>query len=303
MNKKFGRSFVLQVETEVGASGSSSFVEITDPFSLQFSIRRAMMSSTQDATLKLYNLSASTRNLLFKDQNTVAKDKDGKSKWRFVKLWAGYGSFRPLVFNGQLRSAYSQREGVNFVTTIEANDSLSIGASVSNISFSGPITRKEIVQRLAKDLKGLTEAPIIGDFPSSEKTSRGVILSGNTWGLINTYTEGRATIDNGKLKVIFDDQAIVGGLPILNADTGLLSTPKRGQARMEVDMLFEPRLTLGQRIELQSESWPAVNRVYQVCGFTHSGIISPAVNGTCTTNVTLYYPGPLRIIGGEAINQ
>lgn len=293
----------MRIETGVDSSGKSGFVEITDPYTLDFSIRRSMGSQTQSATLRLFNLAPQTRDRIFKDRNTVSKAPNGDTKWRFVKLWAGYGNFRPLIFNGQLLAASSQREGVDFITTIEGHDSLSVSDSFTNVVFSGPVTRKELVEALAKDLKGIDAKPIIGDFPSATQTSRGVVLSGNTWGLINVYTEGRATIDNGQLKVLFDRQAIVGGLPILNAETGLLGTPRRGASRMEVPMLFEPRLTLGQRIELQSQTWSAVNRVYQVSGFTHRGVISAAVSGECVTDAILYGPSQLTIIGGKAVIQ
>jgi len=303
MNRKFGRSFVLQVDSLESGGDTPRTLEITDPFTVEFTVRRAMLSQAQTATIRLYNLNPTTRDKLFKDQNTVPVAANGDTIILKVKLWAGYGSFRPLIFNGMLRYCYSEREGSNYVTTIEANDSLTTADSFSNVTFSTPVKFEDLVKTLAKDLKGVTGAPIVGEFPTATETSRGIVLTGNTWGLINTYTHGRATIDNGQLKVLFDGQAIVGGIPVLTSDSGLLGTPRRGNARIEVKMLFEPRFTLGQQVLLQSDSWKTVNRVYQVAGFTHRGTISAAVSGECFTDLILYGPSQFKIVRGEAVMQ
>lgn len=53
-------------------------------------------------------------------------------------------------------------------------------------------------------------------------------------------------------------------------------------------MLFEPRLTIGQQVQLQSQTNRIFNGMYKVMGFEHSGMISPAVGGDCKSSVSLW---------------
>ena len=68
-------------------------------------------------------------------------------------------------------------------------------------------------------------------------------------------------------------------------------------------MLFEPRLTLGQIINLQSTTNKQYNGLYKVVGFTHRGTISPAVCGDLRTTVNLFIgQGELSTIQGAVVS-
>jgi len=55
------------------------------------------------------------------------------------------------------------------------------------------------------------------------------------------------------------------------------------------EMLFEPRLKIGQVVELVSRDYPSLNQLYKVIGIQHSGTISDAVGGKCKTTVRMLY--------------
>ena len=54
-------------------------------------------------------------------------------------------------------------------------------------------------------------------------------------------------------------------------------------------MIFEPRLQIGQFIDIQSKTETIYNGTYKVIGIEHSGTISDSQSGTCKTKVSLNY--------------
>lgn len=67
-------------------------------------------------------------------------------------------------------------------------------------------------------------------------------------------------------------------------------------------MLFEPRLTVGQLVRVESTTNRQYNRDWKVLGFEHRGIISPSVAGECVTSVRLWFtPEDLVTIPGTPV--
>ncbi|NCX94760.1 MAG: hypothetical protein EBX40_08800, partial [Gammaproteobacteria bacterium] len=89
---KFDRRYLLKVETS-----DNTFVEITDPLTLDFNVVRNNLSSSNTASFTLMNLGPILRTQIFKDQYDMAT-------FRAVQLYAGYVDEQnkniPLVFNG-----------------------------------------------------------------------------------------------------------------------------------------------------------------------------------------------------------
>lgn len=307
MTPKFQRACKLEIGVDPDAQGKSKALTIAPEFTVEFTVRREMLSSAQEATFRVYNLGQTTRDRIFKDLNTVPTDGSGEAVLRPLRFRAGYGDFQPLIFNGFIRSAVSYRDGVNFVTEIEGYDGgfgMTYAQVAQTIGGDGSETTEEdIIRLLESKLPDTTGAPIIGSWPKKVVTTRGVTLVGNVWSIICQRTGNKAFVDNGQLKVLDDTEAINGEIAVINSDSGLLGSPRRGLNRIELTMLFEPRFTVGQIVKLESATWEAVNRTYRVVGFTHRGTISPAVAGDCTTEVILYGPSQFSIVEGKAVTS
>ena len=54
-------------------------------------------------------------------------------------------------------------------------------------------------------------------------------------------------------------------------------------------MIFEPRLQIGQFVEIESKTETIYNGTYKVVGIEHTGMISDAQSGQCKTKVRLNY--------------
>ncbi len=263
---------------------------ITPPYTCEFEICRASASSSQTATFRLYNLAKETRDQIQKDWFNIADI-------RALQFSAGYiGESLSLLFNGTVKQAQSYRRRVDVITEIQGWDGASAMANGYSLrSIAGGVVFSDLIKTLASDLPGLNGAPIVGQFPS--RTKRGSVFAGNTWQYILQLSQGLAIIDNGQLKVLNQDEVIRAEIPTITSATGMLETPVRANAMIKVPILFEPRLTVGQIVSLQSQINPVYNGIYKVMGFTHRGTISPAVEGTPrTTEVTLW--DGLKSVGG-----
>ena len=141
---------------------------------------------------------------------------------------------------------------------------------------------------------------LIGDFPTlqygyvgnwPQQLPRGVVLSGNTWALIQQYSGGKCFIDNGKVYVMQDNEALdAGTIPSLDESSGILETPQRESAFLTVTTLMEPNITINQLVNIDSKVEPGYNGQYKVVGIQHAGTISGAVAGDCRSTFSLNAP-------------
>jgi hypothetical protein len=280
---KFGRQYQLSIEVKPDAQNiTTSNVVLELPFTVEFEVNRDNSPSAQTGTFKILNLSAKTRNLLFKDPWNTAE-------FRAIQFRAGYNGVLSLLFNGTVKSCVSYRDSgsTEFVTEIEAYDgAYGMMNGDTSKTFVGGTTAKQIIQELNNNLPGTSSTPVVGNWPAV--TARGSVYSGNTWKHIYALTNGLAVIDNGQLKCLQENEVIEAEIPVINSDSGLLGSPRRSEQAIEVDMIFEPRLTLSQLVYLESTVNPQLNGPYKVMGIHHQGTISDAVCGDAKTTVKLW---------------
>ena len=279
---KFLRQCELKIQTALyDSAGHALFVTFPPEISIEFDIRREALASAQSATFKIYNLSEKLRNQIFKDRyNTTL--------YRAIQFRAGYPNFMAICFLGNVWYCYSERTSVEFVTEVNCYDGgYGIQNGIVSAQFPGMSTFPRVVSTLAATLPGVSRNPILGATPSWSNP-RGRSFSGNTWKFIQELTGGKAFIDNGQLKVLGDNEAFNGVVPVINSAMGLLGSPRRTNAIIECKLVFEPRLSVGQIVKLESITNSIYNGVYKIMGIHHTGIISPAVDHDTTTTVSLW---------------
>jgi len=283
---KFGRKSELKVEVNPKAMGDfvhgQNTLTIPSDLTVEFEITRRFISSSQTGTFRIYNLGEKTRSLIQKDFYAL-------TEFRAIQFRAGYeGSPLSLVFNGYVKHATSYRRGTEMITEIEAYDGgLAMINGFTAQTIAQGISVRQLLINLAKSLPGIKEEPVVGHFPA--KNLRAKTLNGNTWSIILQESGNLATIDNGQVKILNLNEALEAEIPVISSETGLLGSPRRTPTKVEFRMLFEPHLTIGQLIELQSTTNPLYSGTYKVTGFTHRGIISPSVNGECVSDVSLFF--------------
>lgn len=276
---KFGRKYKLTIETEDGQ------LIIEPPLTIFFNIKRHILSSLNTATIEIYNLAENTRGKIFQDPFYIPANTQ-----RHITLEAGYDTLS-TIFKGTFLNANSVRSGVDIITTIDAID----GGTDTINNFTYRTLNANNKYEVLKDLIGsyatgrLTEGKVSNYF-KEDLFQRPVVLEGNTYDLLKKYSDGKVFIDLEKIYILNDNEVIDGAIPLISAETGLLETPRRQENTIMLTTLFEPRIIMGQVIDLYSTVQKVYNGQYKVIGITHQGVISESVNGQCSSTIYLLDP-------------
>jgi hypothetical protein len=274
---KFGRTYELIIDPD-----EDDLIKIGLPFTIEFDIIRNTMSSANDCQLRIYNLSVNTR-------NKIRWNAYDYSNFKAIYFRAGYGINPPVIFAGNISSAWSYREGVNFITQIECFDGgFAFSNGKTNTNFPSGTKQRDIIIALGKTLPH-TSIGHIGDYTG--ELGRGASYNGNTTQILTDLTGGGFFIDNGKVNALKNEEYIESenGITIINAKSGLLGTPQLENNVARFDMLFEPTLHTGQLAKLKSATENNFNGTYKIIGVKHRGMISGAVCGEVVTTGEFFF--------------
>lgn len=274
---KFNPKYSLFIETSDGYS-----VTIEPPFSVEFNIVRKLMSGGSDAKIRIFNLSQKNQLLILKDRMSR-----GLTDTRKIIFRAGYGTNLPIAFSGWVSQAFSTRETDTMVTEISAYDGGTAFANAqTSVQFPSGTSQETVIDTFVSNLAPFgVEKGAIGDYPG--QISRGNSYVGNTVELLTEITGGGFFIDNNTAHCLNDNECLSGDVLRINSETGLLGVPIREESYLNFDMIFEPRLIVGQKIFLESLINPNFNGYYKVIGISHTGMISESVQSSATTSVQL----------------
>ena len=289
---KYNRQYIL----EITGPQIPEPLEIKLPFTIEFDIERNNYSSVNRGTIKIYNLSLQHRNQIIHDQWDNA---DTSPQTLYITLQAGYGAGPnyPIILKGNATRAFSYRQGVNFITQIDVFDGgLAYDNAVSSHSFAAGTQISQVIDALVSDLTsvapyGLSKGAvsnIVGNL------SKGNTYTGSTISLLTELSNANFYIDNGTVNLVLASDAIGGNDVVISSQSGILGTPVKQSQWLTVELLFEPRLTVGSLINLQSIGVKDTNSggyyyngPHKVAAVSHRGIISPAVSGEAVTSLSL----------------
>lgn len=267
---KFGRNYSLTIFLQSGT------LLINPPFTIEFDITRNQLRSANVGQVRVYNLGKMKRDLVRKNILATAQ-------LEYIELRAGYGTNLPIIFRGDISQAWSVREQVNFITQIESFDGgfASINGTV-DLNFAAGTPNMTVYGAIAQTLPNTTVGTI-GAYPGV--LPRGATYSGNSLDILSEISGGGAFIDNGKVNILgtYDIAANVNNGFIISPQSGLLNTPLLESTVVHFDMIFEPRLAVGQLVTINSFTEQNFNGKYKVTAVKHRGMISEAVCGTVIT--------------------
>lgn len=276
---KFNRNYKLVYTIPPEKEGEDpQDITIRYPFTLEFDIVRNTFAEANTATFRIYNLANSTRKKIFKDAFDI-------ERYVFVELYAGYGGNMPLIFSGFVMQAYHSKQGTDIITEIHAMDN-DIAQSYSSKTFQVGTPKKDVINSLVQDMPN-TQLGTIGTIEGT--LDRQAIFDDLTFAAINKLTGGNVFIDLGKLNVLNPNEVLGDvGIYKITSYTGLLGTPQRRNASLELDMVFAPEITVGQLVEISNKTVSEYNGQFKVCGIRHHGTISGSVCGEAVTSVSLF---------------
>jgi len=285
-NKKFQCHYrILLNWTEENGEAKQKIV--TDPITVEFNVTKTTQSENT-SRITIYNLDGNVREAIYQDR--LMLDVNQNLKW--LTLEAGYDDGEdykrgmPLVTWGYIQECHSYRSGVDFLTVIDVTDP-DILTEYCGVTFEAGTTFKQAYEYLIAKLPSLK----IGETGVLEGAFNiPTVFDGNVFVLANKLTGGHTFVDNGVVHNLNDNETISDyGCYYIAADTGLLDTPKRYDHILEVSMLFEPRIKVGQLVEIKSSSQARFDGQYKTLGINHNCLISGAESGTRTTTLQLQF--------------
>lgn len=262
--------------------GNTILIQDEARLTCHFTVTRGILSDSNKCTIQIYNLAPTTRSKIFQDAFQI-----NPSKWKFVKLEAGYGDDLTPIFMGRILQAYSFHKGgqTDVVTEIQAQ-ALDMFDCQASYTFEAGTTFKDALQTMVSGSMPNIKIGNVGNLEGTFQTP--TTFDGNAMENISKLTGGNAFVDNDQLNVLMSNEVIDVPVPVITQANGLLDTPNRRDANLEVKMLFEPSIIVGQLMEIQSGVQSDFNGQFKVMGFTHDCTISGAEAGSRTTTVNLY---------------
>lgn len=264
---------------------------ISDPITINFNIKKSLYQSANTGTITLYNINPDVRESIYQDRLLLNTTHE-----KSVTLLAGYGGSYTTCLYGHIQQCYSERVGTDMVTTIDVIDP-DILTQYTSVTFEAGTTYQEAINYLTSQFPNLKQGEV-GNFQGEFKTP--TVFDGNSFYAINELTGGHTFIDNGVLNTLNDNECLSNyGAYLIDSDTGLLGTPKRYDAVLEIEMLFEPKLRLGQMVEIVSTTQSRFNGQYKIVGLEHNCTISGSTGGTRITRLQVLY---IRYLTNSNVN-
>lgn len=233
---------------------------------VSFSVSKSLGKEPNKCSLKLYNLSSHTRDLLDRTPVTV---------W----LHAGYDGAARLLFTGDLRFSSTRIEDTEVVTSVEVRDGMRAYAHARvSRSYKPPIRVSQVLGDAARSM-GLTLPPEIERSAELRQAlATGISTHGPTRDvltrLLAPYGYGWS-VQNGTLVILADGQLRPGAAILVNEATGLVGFPERAvpespkkRSPVSFDVLLYPEIAPGLPVKLESRF---INGVFRVKECTHEG--------------------------------
>lgn len=219
---------------------------------LAFDIELMQAGAYNDGTtLRAWNLSRDSRNWI----SNVAK-----TSQKTVSMFAGYQGKNSLIFSGQIFDAFSERKGVDIITTIKANSGLQFFQQC-HIEFNGVKTDYEIYQlcvgQLAKFglvtgfLSGASQTKLQGNTHKKGMSDAGIVSRFLT--TICNRAGLKWNVNNGALN-IYDPGAYEDNDEFfLSINTGMVGNiSKNTDDTFQVTSLLNPGLVVGKKVKIES---------------------------------------------------
>ena len=292
---KFGRNYRLVLLDNLTANTGLELRNDkgSQSLTIDFDIQRGVGADLNSMTLRIYNLSRDNQAQLFQARLDLSNKNTFTA--RPIILQAGYNDGLSVIFRGGIREAFTFRQGNDLITQVEALDGiLSTTQTYANISYDSATTAQQIVDDLVAPLTSqtdveagqtklsITTAALIGD------NQRGYVIAGNAYDILQEYTSKKAFIDLGELNILSDNECIRPSVRVIDADTGLLGIPRLDGLRVTIETIFEPRINIGEFIEVQSSVAKQFNGQYKVAAVQHKGMLSDTVAGDAKSIFQLY---------------
>ena len=250
--KQFGRRWKLDI------SNDQETLSI-EQLRVAFEIDKTINEKPNPAKIQVWNLNRDHINqLLSQDYKKVA-------------LSVGYGELRQ-IYAGDITKTRIQREGLNFVLTLECSDGhQAYTQSRAKTTLKAGATDKQIVEELQKTMPKVQTGAI--DIPNQRKLPRGRVLNGNSRDILTKIARNNKadwSIQDGSLIFLPKDKVLSDDAVLISQDTGMINAPEQTDEGLELTCLLNPALQIGGLVKVESII-EYFNGEYKIVKLAHSG--------------------------------
>jgi len=249
---RFNRDYELTIQTELERA-----IVVRPPFNIAFSADKSTDKSLNKMNIKVFGLS---------EANQLAIVKNAQEEKNFeIDLKVGYQNSIETIFRGYINIGERSRVGADLPITMECID----GGFDARFSFtSKTIKGKSAIDAILDDMPNTKR----GKITEQKKLIRPRVLVGNSWKLIREQLNSeKYFIDNGQLNILKDNEVLSSFIPVVQASTGLISTPTREESKVTFQTMMNPALKIGGLCELNTVYAPALNGIYNIKTIGYDG--------------------------------
>lgn len=228
-----------------------------------FDIEKTLKAEPNTCELKIWNLAEDTRATF----EQLSPRKKFQTKGIPVRIEAGYGDDRAILWLGDLRNVYSEHDGIDWITTMNAGDgALAYQNSRVNISY-GPMTPADTVLRALVRQLGVGEgnAALFKITGIWKVYPHGVVLSGSAARELTDFCRSTGlewSIQDGTLQILDRNQALRGKAIHVSSDTGMVGSPSVDNLGiLSVRTLLIPGVRVGCMLVIDSARIKGTYRV------------------------------------------
>lgn len=279
-------------------------IVIESPLTVEFDITKDISfdfgsGKLNQARISIRNLAETTRRRIEHDIFNIIDNKDPNfilqsakkltslgSRYQSCTLQSGYGDNLSTIFTGNIieGSSYKEKESPDIVTFLLVSDGdYAVSNSYSNFTTYANARAPEVIYSLVNDMKGTT----IGTVGKFNNTFSNFPFNGNSYSLLNKHFRNKVFIDDERVNIINYNDVMEGDVSLLTSETGLLTTPAIKDRQIVIDIMFEPRIILGQFVQISSSFNPLFDGQYKVSGIRHRGVIG-GFTTKCITTLILF---------------
>lgn len=234
---------------------------VRPPLNIQFDARKSAGGrGLNTLSLSIYNLAETKRLALVKDAEDITHIP--------IEFKAGYDGQLVRLYKGNVFTAQTICNGVDYVTTLECQDG---GTDYLN-SFTARAVKSKgaAISGILKDMPNTGKGKIS---PSLSPILRPKIIVGNSAVCIDELLNDDESffIDEEKLYIIKDNEVVSAFIPVVSPETGLKDTPKRKNKIVSFVTLLNPQVRIAGLVELKSTTAVHLNAAYKIDAVTYRG--------------------------------
>lgn len=217
-------------------------------FRVQFTIRRGDTQTPNSADVRIFNLKSTTANTI-------------RSEFTQIAIQAGYDGNFGLIFLGSIKQyrigRIDQKDGYVDVTAADGDQAYNF-APISASLEANAATSQGVASTL---LNAMARFGDVSTTPGYEpnlllnKPPRGRVFYGMARDEMRKFSQQQNcawSIQDGKLMLIPLTSYVPGEIPLISPSTGLIGIPEQTQNGIEVRVLLNPFIKVGQAIRLDS---------------------------------------------------